>query len=133
MALIIQATTIAGKIIDGARWEVTSLSNFQQNQRVSIELPVKDPNLLGYLSKTQNKDCMLDGERGQYSVVMACVVSDVRHMIYISNKTVDTMVIVKPIHRTVEHVLEYLLSPGRCDQRFVRMIRGDASGSDVPE
>lgn len=127
MALVIQATTIANKIIDGARWEVTSLSSFARGQKVSVELPTKDPQLLGYLSKNMNNDCMLDGERGQYSVVMACVVNEVRHMVLLSSGTVDTMVVVLPTNRLVEHVLQYLLSPNKCDPRFVKAVRGDAA------
>ena len=99
--LVIQATMISGKIIDGARWEITSLSSFQKNQKVSVELATKDPALLTYLSKTPNNECMLDGEKGEYSVVMSCVVSDVRHMIHATNGTSDTMLVVVPTNRLV--------------------------------
>ena len=126
MALVIQATTISNKIIDGARWEVQSPTYFARGQKVSVELPTKDAQLLGYLSKNMNNDCMLDGTKDHYSVVMACVVNEVRHMVYVASQSADTMVIVLPTNRLVEHVLQYILSPTKCDPRFVRAVRGDA-------
>lgn len=126
MALIIQATTISGKIIDGARWSVQQ-AFFARGQKVTVELPTKDGPLLGYLSKHMNNDCMLDGGKGHYSVVMACVVGEVRHMVNVADSTVDTMVVISPMNRIVEHVLQYILTPSKCDPRFIRAVRGEPS------
>ncbi len=124
MTTVLQATTISNKIIEGARWEIGS-AFFARGQKVSVDLPTKDPQLLGYLSKNMNSDCMLDGNKERYSVVMACMVNEVRHMVSIADQTVDTMVIIIPTNRLVEHVLQYILNPNKCEQRFVKAIRNE--------
>ncbi len=125
MTLVIQATTISGQIVEGARWEITQPCFFQKGQKISVELPVKDPNLVGYISKTGTNECMLDGGKGDFSIVMLCIVNEIRHMVRIAEKSVDTMVIVTASNRTVESVLQYILTPSRCDPRFIKAVRGD--------
>jgi len=125
MTLVIQATTTSGQIIEGARWEIDHPCSFQKGQKVSVEFPVKDPNLVGYISKTGTNECMIDGERENFSIIMLCVVNEVRHMVKIADKLVDTMVIVMASNRTVESVLQYILTPSRCDPRFAKAVRGD--------
>ena len=126
--LVIQATMISGKIIDDARWEITSLSSFQKNNKVSVELATKDPALLTYLSKTPSTECILDGDKDGYSILMSCVVSDVRHMIHATNGTADTMVLVVPANRLVEHVMQYILNQNKCDPRFLKLVKGETAG-----
>ncbi len=122
--LIIQATTISGKIINGARWEVTSLSTFQKGQKISVELITEDLKLVSYLNKSSNMDCMVDEEKHAKSVVVSCIISDVRHMVHVLNKTLDTMVIIVPVNRLVEHVLQYVFDVNECDKRFVGLLKG---------
>lgn len=125
---MIQATTISGKIINDARWEVTSLAAFQKGQRITVELPVKDGALVGYLSRIANSECMVDGtSKSNYAAVMSCMVSEVRHMVVIAQSTVDTLVMVQPMNRTVECVLQYILNPSKCDPKFIALIRGNQS------
>jgi hypothetical protein len=80
-----------------------------------------------------NNECMIDGDKHSYSAVMSCVVAEVRHMVSIAQSTVDTMVVVSPMNRLVEHVLQYILNPARCDPRFIRAVRGDTTVPGVPE
>lgn len=123
MSIVIQATTISGKVVDNARWEVDGRASFNEGQTMSVSVPTKDGPLLGFLSRGQSAGCMLDGQKGSFSVILTCVIKQVRHMVETASRSVDTLVVVVPVNRTAEQVLLYMMSPQKCDPRFVRAIR----------
>ena len=127
--IIIQAMTMAGKIVENAKWEVEFPAGLQEGQTVSFNLPIKDPALIGYVGKMQSLDCVIDKEDGGYSVALTCPVRRIRHMVNTKTGTVDTLAIAVPINRLVEGVLTYLLSPSKCDPRFVQAVRGQQAAS----
>lgn len=133
MALIIQAFTLSGRILEGARWVINGNSFFSVTQKINVELPVKDSQLLTFLSKNPRNECVIDkaekdeNDKGKaaYSAVLTCTITDVRHMVSIASSTVDTMVVIAPANRWVEHIMQYILNPNRSNPQFLMAVRGD--------
>ena len=123
--LLVQAVTIAGKMIEAGKWEVEFPAGLQQDQTISLNLPIKDPALIGYLGKQQSINCVVDKEGDGYVVSVACVIFRIRHMINTATRAVESMALATPADRLCEHVLMYLLAPGKCDPRFIRFVGGD--------
>jgi hypothetical protein len=123
--LIVQAVTISGKIIDKGRWEVDFPAGLQQDQTMSLNLPVKDPALIKYLGKQQSKNCIIDQEDDDtYMVAVGCKILRIRHMLNATTKTCESMAFATPEDRTCEAVLLYLLQPKDLDPRFIVLVRG---------
>jgi hypothetical protein len=123
--LLVQAVTFAGKMIENGKWEVEFPIGLQQDQTISLNLPINDASLIKYLGKTQKINCVIDKEDDdKYMVAVACKILRIRHMINTASKTIESMAIATPEDRTCEHVLLYLLSPGKCDPRFIALVRG---------
>jgi len=129
--LVIQAASASGKLVDGARWSV-DVPWLQEGHSVSLNVPVKDPNLIGYVGKTGSMDCVVDKDDGKYSVSMACKVVRLRHMVNTASGTAESLAIVTPVNRLVEHVLMYIVQPSKCDPRFVALVRGEAAPPPQP-
>lgn len=119
---MIQAATINGRIIDKARWEIQNVSAFQEGQTMQVNVPTKDANLLHYVAKQGRADCMVERD-DRSSVNLTFVVKQIRHMLEASNGGVDTMVVIVPITRPVEHVILYVMDTEKCDERFVRAVK----------
>jgi hypothetical protein len=128
MPIIVQASTLAGKMIEGARWEVEFPSGVQEGHLVALNLPFKDSALNGYLARSPSSDCMVDKNSSGYSVALSLKVTQVRHMVEVVKGEeildVESMAIIIPVNRLVEHVLMYLIAPSKCDQKFVLGVRG---------
>jgi hypothetical protein len=123
--LMIQAVNFAGKFIENGRWQVDFPAGLQQEQTISLNLPIKDPALIRYLGKQQTMNCVIDKENDNtYVVSVACKILRIRHMVNTQNSTMESMALATPEDRTCEHVLMYLLSPKNCDQRFIALVRG---------
>jgi len=122
--MIIQIADISGSMMDNGKWDVEFPAGLQQDQTVSINLPIKDPALIGYIGKSRLLSCVIDREDNNYMVAIACIATRIRHMVNTATLTVESMAILTPSDRTCEHVLRYLLTPGKCDPRFVRLVRG---------
>jgi hypothetical protein len=123
--LLIQAVTFAGKMIENGKWEVEFPAGLQQDQTISLNLPIKDPALIRYLGKTQSMNCVIDKEDDdRYMVAVACKILRIRHMINTTTKTTESMAMATPEDRTCESVLLYLLAPSKCDPRFIAIVRG---------
>jgi hypothetical protein len=129
MAIIVQACTLAGKIVEGARWEVEFPSGVQEGHLVALNVGFSDAALNGYLSRMPSPDCLVDKGPSGYSVALSFKVKQVRHMVEASRKGVseaETMAIVQPVNRLVENVTLYIVSPARCDPKFLHGVRGSA-------
>jgi hypothetical protein len=123
--LLVQVVNIAGKSIENGRWEVDFPVGLQQEQTMSLSIPIKDAALIRYLGKQQLKNCVIDKEDDDtYTVAVACKILRIRHMLNTATRAVESMALATPEDRTCEHVLTYLLSPTKCDQRFVAVVRG---------
>ena len=123
--LIVQVVSLSKNIFESGKYEVEFPTNPQIDQTFSLNLPIKDPALIGYIGKQQAINCVIDKEEDNYVVSVACTISIIRHMMNITTKIVESMVIVTPNDRLCESVLYYLLMPNRCDPRFVRLVRGE--------
>jgi len=122
--LVIQAMTTSGKMVEGARWSV-DVPWLQEGHSVSLNVPVKDPALIGYVGKAGSVECVVDKDEGKYSVSLACKVVRLRHMVNVGAGTSESLAIVTPVNRLVEHVLMYIMQPAKCDPRFVALVRGE--------
>lgn len=131
MPLVIQTMTMSGRIVEGARW-VVDLPWIQEGHTVSLNLPVKDPALIGYVSKQRNLDCVVDREGAAYNISLSCKVLRLRHMVNTSAGTTESLAYITPASRLVESVLTYMLQPAKCDPRFMAAVRGDARPMGSP-
>ena len=123
--LLVQAVTFAGKMIENGKWEVDFPAGLQQDQTISLNLPIKDPALIRYLGKQQTINCVIDKDDDDtYMVAVACKILRFRHMLNTATKTVESMALATPEDRTCESVLLYLLAPSKCDPRFIALVRG---------
>jgi len=121
--LIVQATTIAGKMIDVAKWDVEPPPGLQEGQIMSINLKIKDPALIKYIGKQQSLDCAIDKDKDGFYISMACKVARIRHMVNTNDGTVDSLAIIIPVNRVVEASMLYILNPSKCDPKFVQAVR----------
>lgn len=122
--LVIQATTISGKLIEAAKWVVEPPAGLQEGQIMSINLPIKDPALIKYIGKQRSFDCLIDKDKDGYNISMACTVSRIRHMAF-PDGNVDSLAFLVPTNRIVEHTMLYILNPSKCDPRFVHAVRSE--------
>lgn len=123
--LLVQVITFSAKMIENGKWEVDIPAGVQEGQTISLSLPISDPALIKYLGKQQSINCVIDKEEdNKYMVSVACKVMRIRHMINTSMQSAESMATVMPEDRTCEHVLLYLLTPSKCDPRFVTLVRG---------
>lgn len=123
MSAIIKVSTIGGRLIEEARWEVNSISNLREGHAFQVSLPTSDMNLVAYAGKTGSKECSIDGTKGSYSVVLTCLVKQIRHMLEDGSKQVESMAVLVPSNRVVENVIIYMLSPAKCDPRVSQLIQ----------
>lgn len=130
MPLIIQAAAMSGKMVEGARWLV-DLPWIQEGHTVSLNIPVKDPALIGYVGRQNSLDCVVDKEDGKYSISLSCKVVRIRHMVSTAAGTTESLAIVSPVNRLAEGVLTYVLTPAKCDPRFVAAVRGGEPPRDA--
>ena|SRR5208337_601507 len=130
--LLVQVIAFSGKMIENGKWVVDIPAGVQQEQSISLSMPIKDPALIRYLGKQQLMNCVIDKEDdNKYMVSVACKVMRIRHMINTSTQTAESMATVMPEDRTCEHVLTYLLAPKICDPRFVTLVRGQQPAPPV--
>lgn len=125
--LVIQATTIGGVMVEGARWEVENITNMREGHVVQVSLRCSDKELLSYLSKQTGDSCVVDKDNNSFHVILRHLVKEIRHMVAGTSKAMDTMVIVIPVNRMVESALLYCLHPERCDKRFIQAVRAVAA------
>jgi hypothetical protein len=126
MPIVIQVCTLAGKMIEKARWEVEFPTGVQEGHMVALNIPFDDTGLSGYLSRSQSPACMVDKSQDGYNVGLSFQVKQIRHMIDVSGKNeaeASSMAIVYPLNRLVENVVLYLLDPSKCDSKFIHGIR----------
>lgn len=128
---IIQVTTIGGKIIEKAKWEVETLANMREGHQLLISMDVSERNLVQFLGKHGGMDCVLEkkdktilnGDDEGYYVVVTLQVMKFKHMFDHEKLTLSSMAFAVPINRTVENVVTYLMDQSKCDPRFTQAIQ----------
>jgi hypothetical protein len=123
MSAIVQVTTISGKMIDNARWEVENITNLKEGHGFQVNWVTKDSNLLSYVGRINNTECSIDRNKNIYSVVLSCLVKQIRHMLDSKEKHIESMAILVPSNRIIENIFIYLASPDKCDPRVIQLIR----------
>lgn len=123
MSIVVQIATLNGRTVEGARWELPSVPGLQEGQSFALSFPTKDKQLVAYLTKASNSDCMVDKDASGYNVMLSFTVRRIRHMLAVQTKHLDTMTVITPVNRSVELVLQYLIDPKKVDQKFYKMVR----------
>lgn len=132
MPAIIQVASISGRIIDSAKWKVESISNLREGHGIQVSMPTNDSQLLNYIGKAANVECSVDRNKNDYSVILGCMVKQIRHMLDTVDSDLESMAVVVPSNRIVESVIVYLVDSSKSDPRFVKLIQSQASSSAVP-
>jgi len=127
MPIVLQVTTLQGKTLEGGRWELENVPGLQEGQSFALTFPTKDKQLVAYLLKVQNSDCMVDRDQGEYSVMLSFSVRRIRHMLSTGTSKLDTMAVLTPVNRNVELVMQYLVDPKKVDQKFFKTVRETVS------
>jgi hypothetical protein len=132
MSIILQAVTLSGEAVEGARWSVSFPAGVQEGHSVAINVPIPaaEVALLNYLSRSQSVDAMLDRDETGVSVALAFKVSRVRHMVEAKAGSVETVCYVSPTNRLVEHVTTFLFMRGKTNAQFLRAMRSSSGSSD---
>ena len=117
----LQVTKLNGGIIENGKWEVKSLADLDLGHQVQISIDADDSDLISYVSKLQNLNCVVDTVDKKHSVIVTCVVKAFRHML--DSAGLDSMAVIVPINRTVEEIITYILSPNQCNPKFVAHLK----------
>lgn len=140
--VIVQFVKMNGIAIERARWTIDSLESLRTGDNIQFSFNIEeDPNLISYIAKRSNMDCVierieiphgLDNEdkstQFQYSVILTGIIKSVRHMIDASAPrqdgfhSVESMVTVIPLNRTIENVTTYVLDRDKCDRKFIALL-----------
>lgn len=125
MSIILQAMTLSGESVDGARWSVSFPAGVQEGHSVAVNVPIppSEAALLSYLSRSQPVDAMLDRDEAGISVALAFKVSRVRHMVEAKTGAVETVCFIVPVNKLVEHVTTFLFTRAKTDGKFLRAMR----------
>ena len=123
MPAIIQVTSLSGQIISAAKWEVQNIINLREGHNFQISILSKDAGLLGYISKQTGGDITVDHHKDVYSVILNCIVKQIRHLLEANTKQLESMAVVMPANRIVENVLIYLMARDKCDPRFIKLVQ----------
>ncbi len=121
----IQVTNIGGVIIPNAHWKVKSLGSMSAGEVVRVNVSFEDERLSKYLSKATAQEVTLEREEGEpTSVVLGFVMEKFSHFLDQSadEPDVESIAWIKPMNRTVEAVIVYLLDRENCDPRFLAML-----------
>jgi len=121
----IQATNIGGVIIPNAHWRVKSLGSMSAGEVVRVSVAFDDEKLGKYLSRASTQEVAYEREEeGQDSVVLGFVMERFSHFLDQSAEEpdVESIAWIKPMNRTVEAIIIYLLDRENCDPRFLAMI-----------
>ncbi len=121
--IAIQVVTVNGKTMDKARWEVDPPEGLQEGQSFALNVKVNDKGLVSYLSKVKSADCMLDRDKEGHFVMLSFKVARIRHMLNVHDGKVESMVVLAPVNKSVELVLQHALDPSKADPRFVKAVR----------
>jgi hypothetical protein len=127
MKAIIQAMTMSGHAVEGARWEADFSVPPAVGHSVQVNSPTDDRELMAYSPKLLAHGVVLDGSKEDgWTITFTCAVKAVKHMIETGKDSVQTMVVIVPENRASEQVMMYLLDRKRCDSAFMKALRGPA-------
>lgn len=121
----LQAYTISGHMIEMARWSVNTLQNLHLDDIIYISMTSEDKTLLKWITSVNNREISAEriGKQSKgYSVIMAFRVSRFKHMLDGNDPEIDSMAMITPMNRDIEHAIIYILDPNKADPRFVNML-----------
>lgn len=118
----VQVTNLSGKILEAASWKVEDMSNVSVGEIVRINLRVEDERLAKYLSKATAQECTIEREDEGHSVTLGFVVERFTHLLDDSTKELESMAWLKPMNRTVEATIAFIMDRDSCDQKFLAAV-----------
>ena len=125
MKAIIQAMTMSGHAVEGARWDVDFSVPPGVGHSVQVNVPTDDRELMAYSPKMTAHGVVLDGSKEDgWTITFTCTVKTIKHLIEANGGAVQTMIIVIPEARASEQVMMYLLDRKRCDSAFIKALKG---------
>jgi hypothetical protein len=121
----VQATNIGGVIVPGAHWKVKSLGNISAGDVVKVNLVFEDEKLEKYLSRISVQEVTYEREDDeQSSVTLGFMVERFTHFLdqAAEEPDIESMAWLKPMNRTVEAIILFLLDRENCDPKFLSLI-----------
>lgn len=115
---IIQVHSLQGTIIEKAKWEVPSFENLKENQYLQINFKFDDKNLSRYLGKN---NMIIEKDKNDYSINLTFQISGFRHLLTQPN-SLESMMIITAVNRTIESILLYIIDKDKCDPRFISLV-----------
>lgn len=122
----VQATNIGGVIIPRAHWKVKSLGSISAGDVVRVNITFSDEKLEKYLSRASAQEVTYEREEEDEasSVTLGFMVERFTHFLDQSAEEpdIESMAWLKPMNRTVEAIVIYLLDRENCDPKFLSAI-----------
>lgn len=118
----VQVTNLSGKIIEAASWKVKDMSNVSVGEVVRVNLRVEDEKLAKYLAKNPSQECALEKEEEGQSVTLGFVVEKFTHFLDDANSELESMAWLKPLNRSVEATVAFIMDRDSCPQNFLAAI-----------
>lgn len=121
----VQATNIGGVIIPRAHWKVKSLGSISAGDVVRVNMTFSDEKLERYLSRTSAQEVTYEREDDEAcSVTLGFMVERFTHFLdqAAEEPDIESMAWLKPMNRTVEAIVIYLLDRENCDPKFLAVI-----------
>ena len=123
MNTTVQMTTASGAIIEDAKWDLPFQVTPVEGHIIMINVPTKDRSLLEYMAKADRRGVIFDGDKENgYTVTLSCPIRQVKHLIDIAEKSVQTLVLAAPENRASEQILLYLFDTSKCDPSFMKAL-----------
>lgn len=127
MSLIIQVTTIDGRVLESLRRSIDPKADFCEGHTVQLAFATKEKGVATFITKLgRQSDCSVEKEMGkdEYSVIVSLSVRQVRHLVDLASGSVESLAVLAPTSRTAEAIMTYLVDPSMCDPRVRNSMKG---------
>jgi hypothetical protein len=124
MALI-RATTIDGRWVEPARWDVNPEIILKEGQEFNISFPVQNDVFFNFISKSQKQDFSVDITDKIKTVTLIFTIKNIKHLLDTENikPELESLIILVPNNRMVENIFLFLMSPEMCSPKFIEIMK----------
>ncbi len=131
MATIVQITTLAGKIVEKARWKLDKVHDMREDQTIQLNAVCHERMLIAYVANKKPSECYVDLQnKSEPQVIMGFKISSVRHMLDAQSGEMDTLISAIPVNRIVEGMMMFIFQRKDCDPKFISMLKSAVSDAD---
>lgn len=122
---IVQCHTISGNFVNEAKWNVTTLQNLREGHNLQVTFSATDRRITEYVASLGKMECSVERDRKskKCTITLTMKIMGFRHMLEPPRKSIESMVMIVSVNRTVENVLLYLMKSDLVDQRFITALR----------